>query len=193
MKYLIVIVFIILFGTKSFCQKEKHKNFHFGVFLGEGTGLAINKNVFNNLYIEWNAATHEFFYKYNFTDKIKINDSLFYQKYDNIYSTSLILFYANKFSETSKIYYHIGFGGQIRIIHKYYYKFYDAAFPEPNEETLFNLGINPLLGLDYKLSDKFSTYIDCGAYIEMAGDFDEFLWYNLQFRIGLNYLLNKNQ
>jgi hypothetical protein len=182
---------LFFFSLNVLAQKTDKNNFSLGLFIGEGTGVLTNFSISDKFKIEWNIAYHELFYKYEYTDKYPY---LVSQKYNNIYSSSLLLTYKNKFMGINKLNYHFAIGSQIRLIPGYCYQVKFDTIP-PNVITIndpiiidkIDLGINSLIGLEYELNKNISVFFDLGAYIEII---DVFLWSNFQFRTGLIYRLN---
>jgi hypothetical protein len=184
---------ILILPLYIFAQKTDKGILNMGIFIGEGTGVLVNYSISNKFNIEWDVAYHEIFYKYKYTDKYK--DLYIYQEYDNIFSSSLLFNYKNKFMNVNKLKYHLAIGVQSRIIPKYYTILDNSSLPpdviginDPITRTKLDLGIYPLIGLEYWLNNNISLFIDIGGYIEII---DVFLWSNLQYRIGISYYFNK--
>ncbi len=193
MKYFILLQLFLLFAfSQTYCQ-EKTQFFKLGIYAGEGTGVLSDFKIADNLNIEWNIAVNELFYKYNYLDKYKNHIN---QKYDNIYSTALLIAYNNKFKENGNLGYSFAIGCQMRIISRYISGKITPLPPEtiiiddPIIKTKFDIGLNPMLGLNYSLNDKVQLFSNLAYYVEMA---DVFLWSNIQFRTGLSYCFRKKK
>jgi hypothetical protein len=188
----IAFIYLILFffSLNVLAQKTDKNNFSLGLFIGEGTGVLTNFSISDKFKIEWNIAYNELFYKYGYTNR---NPHFIGQKYNNIYSSSLLLIYKNKFMGINKLNYHFAIGSQIRLITDYNEGMPDSIPPnviiiyDPTPKNKIDLGINSLIGLEYELNKNISVFFDLGAYIEII---DVFLWSNFQFRTGLIYRLN---
>ncbi|HOJ24269.1 MAG TPA: hypothetical protein PLE59_02555 [Bacteroidales bacterium] len=181
---------LFFFSLNVLAQKTDKNNFSLGLFIGEGTGVLTNFSISDKFKIEWNIAYNELFYKYGYTNR---NPHFIGQKYNNIYSSSLLLIYKNKFMGINKLNYHFAIGSQIRLITDYNEGMPDSIPPnviiiyDPTPKNKIDLGINSLIGLEYELNKNISVFFDLGAYIEII---DVFLWSNFQFRTGLIYRLN---
>ncbi|MDI3546216.1 MAG: hypothetical protein PWP68_1633 [Rikenellaceae bacterium] len=190
MKRFVFIICLFFFSLNVLAQNTDKSNFSLGLFIGEGTGLLTNFRISDKFEIEWNIAYNELFYKYGYTDKYP---HYIGQKYNNIYSSSLLLIYKNKFLGINKLNYHFAIGSQIRLITDYNEGMPDSIPPnviiidDPTPRTEIDLGISSLIGLEYELNKNISVFFDLGAYIEII---DVFLWSNFQFRTGLIYRLN---
>ncbi|MDD3629769.1 MAG: hypothetical protein PHF55_01895 [Bacteroidales bacterium] len=190
MKRFVFIICLFFFSLNVLAQNTDKSNFSLGLFIGEGTGLLTNFRISDKFEIEWNIAYNELFYKYGYTDKYP---HYIGQKYNNIYSSSLLLIYKNKFLGINKLIYHFAIGSQIRLITDYIQGMPDSIPPnviiiyDPTPRTEIDLGISSLIGLEYELNKNISVFFDLGAYIEII---DVFLWSNFQFRTGLIYRLN---
>ncbi len=185
-------IYLILFliSINSFAQKIDKNNFSLGLFIGEGTGVLTKFSISDKFKIEWNIAYNEIFYKYRYTNKYSNYIS---QKYNNIYSTSLLLNYKNKFIGINKLEYHFAIGSQIRLITDFYQGIPVSTPPntividDPTTKNKIDFGISSLMGTEYWMTENVSVFFDLGAYIEII---DVFLWSNFQFRIGLMYRIN---
>ena len=181
---------LFFFSLNVLAQNTDKSNFSLGLFIGEGTGVLTNFSISDKFKIEWNIAYNELFYKYGYTNR---NPHFIGQKYNNIYSSSLLLIYKNKFMGINKLNYHFAIGSQIRLITDYNEGMPDSIPPnviiiyDPTPKNKIDLGINSLIGLEYELNKNISVFFDLGAYIEII---DVFLWSNFQFRTGLIYRLN---
>ena len=181
---------LFFFSLNVLAQKTDKNNFSLGLFIGEGTGVLTNFSISDKFKIEWNIAYNELFYKYGYTNR---NPHFIGQKYNNIYSSSLLLIYKNKFMGINELNYHFAIGSQIRLITDYNEGMPDSIPPnviiiyDPTPKNKIDLGINSLIGLEYELNKNISVFFDLGAYIEII---DVFLWSNFQFRTGLIYRLN---
>lgn len=181
---------LFFFSLNVLAQNTDKSNFSLGLFIGEGTGVLTNFSISDKFEIEWNIAYNELFYKYGYTNKYPHHVN---QKYNNIYSSSLLLIYKNKFMGINKLNYHFTIGSQIRLITDYNEGMPDSIPPnviiiyDPTPKNKIDLGINSLIGLEYELNKNISVFFDLGAYIEII---DVFLWSNFQFRTGLIYRLN---
>lgn len=190
MKRFVFIICLFFFSLNVLAQNTDKSNFSLGLFIGEGTGLLTNFRISDKFEIEWNIAYNELFYKYGYTDKYP---HYIGQKYNNIYSSSLLLIYKNKFLGINKLIYHFAIGSQIRLITDYNEGMPDSIPPnviiidDPTPKNKIDLGIYSLVGFEYELNKNISVFFDLGAYIEII---DVFLWSNFQFRTGLIYRLN---
>ena len=181
---------LFLISLNVLAQKTDKNSFSLGLFIGEGTGVLTNFSISDKFKIEWNIAYHELFYKYKYTNKYP---DFINQKYDDIYSSSLLLNYKNKFMGINKLDYHFAIGSQMRLITNFYQGI-PASIPpntiiiyDPKTINKIDLGISSLMGLEYGLNKNISVFFDLGAYIEII---DVFLWSNFQFRTGIMYCIN---
>ena len=103
---------LFFFSLNVLAQKTNKNNFSVGFFIGEGTGVLTNFSISDKFKIEWNIAYNELFYKYGYTNR---NPHFIGQKYNNIYSSSLLLIYKNKFMGINKLNYHFAIGVQWKL------------------------------------------------------------------------------
>ncbi|HPX76188.1 MAG TPA: hypothetical protein PLW77_06365 [Bacteroidales bacterium] len=189
-KFTLLYLLLLLISYNTLAQKENKNNFGLGVFVGEGTGILANYSLNDKFKIEWNIAYHEIFYNYLY---IKKYPDFRYRNYTDIYSSSILLSYRNNFFGINKLNYRFTIGGQIRLITDFSEGIPVSMPPntiiiiEPTLKNKIDFGISPLIGVEYEINKKFSTFLDFGAYIEII---DTFLWTNFQFRTGLMYHIN---
>ena len=196
----ISILWITVFTSICFCNfsfsqnaESENKDYKLGVglYIGEGSGIALLKPISNQFMIQWNIGINELFVDYNFLNKYKpyLRDL----SYDNIFNSSLGLTFHKPITSESPISYRISLGGQLRIIPKFGYQEFIENLPpnifftnDPVEKTELDFGIDYYVGISYRLNNRWSLVTNVGGYTELT---HSSLWSNSQFRIGVNYLL----
>ncbi len=186
--FLIFICTVMVLG-----QNNYHKSIGIGAFIGEGSGLFIEKSVGGSVWLQWNLGIHEWFVKYNYIDKYRrerIN-----QSYSGIYSSFIGIVYIKTIKEHSPVAYRLNLGGQFRVIPRYAYQISLTELPpnliiidDPITKTKIDFGINYFIGIGYKLNNRINIFTDIGGYSEIT---DKFLWTNPQVKIGIRYLFMK--
>ena len=183
----ILVIFSIFFALGSVAQTKK---LEIGLFVGESTGLMLNKPISNNLSLQFDFGINELFIDYKFIDKYKpqrVN-----QKYEGIYNTTFNLVYQTPISKESQFKIRGGLGAQVRMVSNYKFNFNPILYlnlggsstpVKPFTLDLY-LGVNYFVGLSYKINNSFNTFIDFGGYTEL---FYSFPWTNPQFKLGLKY------
>ena len=170
-------------------QKEKTKVIGVGFQIGESTGISLqNIKLDKKIALQLDFGVHELLHDYNYINKYDTWDSL---EYAGIYSSSLNLI--NKINKNGQFGFFISSGLQMRIVRKYSL-IEPISIPnvlysnDPIIKTTLNYGINIATGLYYQLGN-FWLQGKFGIYSEV---YDQFLWSNPQYGIGVAYLINKN-
>ena len=184
--------FTILLGlaTLSSLSQNNSRKLEIGLFIGEGTGILVNKPISNNLSLEFNAGINELFLDYKFIQKYE--PSRINQEYDNIFNFSVNLIYQKTIKPNSPFIFRGGIGWQNRFVTNYKYELNPLIFPNwagttgPYRPLTINyyFGLNYFAGIGYKIKANLTSFIDVGGYSEV---FFSSGWSNPQFRVGLKY------
>ena len=143
----------------SFSQnaESEHNDYTIGVglYVGEGSGIALLKPISNQFMIQWNIGINELFVDYNFLSKY--TRSRISQSYVNIFNSSLGLTFHKPITGESPISYRISLGGQLRVIPIYGFQpFIENPPPgtiyinDPIKRTELDFGIDYYVGVSYR-------------------------------------------
>ena len=186
----IVFVYLLLLPVLGLCQHKAGK-YKIGAFIGESTGVLVNRTLSSVVSLQLNVGINELFLNYDYTSKFvpyHVN-----QAYDNIYSVFAGPIYQKNTRGTS-FFYRVGAGVEGRIVTRYSYQPANndvnlIIIDDPKTETRLDLGTAYFLGFGYKIGNKYSIFGDIGGYSEVE---PVFLWSNLQFKLGIMYLINSS-
>ena len=116
------------------------------------------------------------------------------QEYNNVYSTSVLLYTNNGILNFEKWSYYVGIGIQYRMSPNFSYllNLPPGTISNNDPKTIFlnSIGGISMIGLYYDISQNISIFINAGAYLEFH---DVPMWTKFQFRFGLRYKFEKER
>lgn len=188
---IVLAISFLLYSLNLFSQENNNK-FSVGAFIGESTGVLLEKNISPKFALEFNVGIHELFYNYNLEKKYEH----LHMSYNNIYSTSLNAKYIHSVNSIENIKVYLLIGPQMRIISGFTYQVNTENYPpggfyidDPVTKCEIDFGLNTFVGINYDLYSKISIFGDLGGYFE---NINNQFWSDFLFRIGIKYNFMKS-
>jgi len=183
MKKSVLIFSIIITSLNLLSQKN---NWYINAYVGEPTGISVEKDFLKHFSGEIAFSKNEFFYNYNISEQYKCYNVT---QLSDMYSLSLITKYKINYK---KIRFYTGTEIQITFFRAIINRKTECIrpntmyLPENHEEIEKLLGLIPNIGITYPFyKDKLYVFAEASYYIPGIS----FRRINPQFRFGLKYSL----